>query len=176
MSNSDNSKRQPEISAGMSLGGLFKGLGDLVELLGGLADSVERAGGAIERSGELNAGGRGDRARVVYGVSIRSGVGGAPQVERFGNLRPTKAGAEVSPVREPLVDVFDEDAELLIVAELPGVAEEDLRVELHGDVLAIETAGERRFAKELLLPVAVAPASLRTMYRNGILELRLTKV
>ncbi len=42
-----------------------------------------------------------------------------------------------------------------------------------GDVLAIETTGERKYAKEILL--SAAPGSLQKSYTNGILELRLKK-
>jgi HSP20 family protein len=78
-------------------------------------------------------------------------------------------------VREPLVDVFDEGETMIVIAELPGVEESEVRVEVHGDVLSLETTGERRYAREVLLPAPALPDSLRQTYRNGILELRLTR-
>ena len=73
----------------------------------------------------------------VYGFSIRTGLGGMPKVESFGNIRESEAGPVVADTRAPIVDVFDEGDKLLVVAELPGVAKKEIKVELNGDVLAL---------------------------------------
>jgi len=106
---------------------------------------------------------------------VRTGVGGVPHVEHFGNIRSTESGPEVAEVREPLVDVFDEKDEIVIAAELPGVSEEEIQVEVQEDVLSLQTNGARKYAKEVLLPAAVEADSLKKTYTNGILELRLKK-
>lgn len=154
------------------IGALFRGLGDFVELMGGLAEQGERL---AERQGEFSVKGLGEEARGVYGFSIRTGIGGIPQVQRFGNIRPTPKGPVVDDVREPLVDVFDEGPEIMVTAELPGVADEDVIVTAGEDVLSLETRGEHRFAKEIPLPAKVDGASLRRSYRNGILQMHVRK-
>lgn len=153
-------------------GSLFKGLGDFVGVLGKLVEAGEQK---VERTGEFKVKGLGDKAHGVYGVSVRVGIGGEPHIERFGNIRSTREGPEVVDVREPLIDVFDEDTEIVVVAELPGVKEEAIDLEVRGDVLALSSSGERRYAKEVLLPSPVDPASLRRSFKNGLLELRLKK-
>jgi HSP20 family protein len=171
---SDDRTREPRIDVQIGLGGLFKNLGDLVSSIADAVEQAGRAAGEQTQAGEFTTGPDG-KLRGVYGFTIRTGIGGAPTVERFGNIRPTAQGPEVAAAREPLVDVFDEGADMHVVAELPGVEEREVAVELNGDVLAIETAGERRYAKEVLLPAPGDPASLRTSYRNGILEVRVRK-
>jgi HSP20 family protein len=167
---------QTGINIDLGFGGLFKNLGDLIDLAGQLADDADAEGGATERSGEFQVKGLGDKVQGVYGFTVRTARGGgAPRVERFGNIKKTDDGPVVAEVREPLVDTFDEGAEILVVAELPGVSEAQIAVELQGDILSIVTAGERRYAKELLLDAPVAPGSLRQSYTNGILEIRLKK-
>jgi HSP20 family protein len=171
-------KRQPtkaSINLDLGLGGVCKGLGDLLDVISDLADKAEAAEGELNQSGEFEVKGLGDKARGVYGFSIRSGIGGTPRVERFGNIRKTEEGPVVADVREPLVDTFDEGGEILIVAELPGVSAEQLQVELKDDILSISTSGDRRYAKEILLDAPVEPGSLTQSYTNGILELRLKK-
>lgn len=172
----DDQQKQPQnqrkIDASLSLGGLFKGLGELIDLVGGM---VERGETQQSRTGEFSVPSTGEQLRGVYGVSIRTDIGGTPRVERFGNIRRTDDGPVVAPTREPLLDLMDEGDELLVVAELPGVDEAEVLVTLHGDILAIETTGARRYARELVLPVPVIADSLRRLYRNGILELRLAK-
>jgi len=160
----------PPSNVEQGLGGLLKGLGDLVERIATLSEQD-----AVKENGTFTIKGLGERAQGVYGISIRSGIGGIPQVERFGNLRATDAGPEVAEAREPLVDLFDEDGELVVVVELPGVDEADIRIVLHGSVLALETVGTRRFSRELTLPSEVEQAPVH-QYRNGILEIRLRKV
>jgi HSP20 family protein len=73
------------------------------------------------------------------------------------------------------VDHFDEGEEVVVVAELPGVSEEEIQVEIKDDILSLETTGDRKYAKELQLSEAVDTATLRKTYKNGILELRLKK-
>jgi len=156
----------------VGFGSLFKGLGDFVGVLGNLIEAGEKQ---INRSGEFKVKGLGDKAHGVYGVSVRVGLGGEPHVERFGNIRATSEGPEVVDVREPLIDVFDEGSEIVIAAELPGVKEDAIEVEIRGDVVALSSSGERRYAKEVLLPSAVDAASMRRSFKNGLLELRLKK-
>jgi len=156
----------------LGFGGLFKGLGDFIDLLGEMVETGEEE---VTRTGEFRIKGLGERGRGVYGFSVRTGIGGIPHVEHFGNIRSTEEGPVVAEVREPLVDLFDEDSEIVIVAELPGVADEEIHIEVQDDILSLETTGERKYAKEILLPQVVEPGSLRRTCRNGVLEVRLRK-
>lgn len=168
-----DSGRKGEEATVAGVGALFRGLGDFVEVMGGLIEQGEQH---AERQGEFRVKGLGDEARGVYGFSIRTGIGGIPQVQRFGNIRPTPKGPVVDDVREPLVDVFDEGAEIMVTAELPGVADEDVVVTAGDATLSLETKGDRRFAKEIALPAAVDRTSLRRSYRNGILQMQIRKI
>jgi HSP20 family protein len=165
-------EEEVKVSFDLGFGGLFKGLGDFIDLLGDMIETDEEE---VTRTGEFRIKGLGDKARGVYGFSVRTGIGGIPRVERFGNIRTTEEGPVVAEVREPLVDVFDEEQEIIVVAELPGVAEDEVHIEIQDDILSLETTGERKYAKEILLPEAVDATTLQKAYKNGILELRLTK-
>ncbi|NTV64239.1 MAG: hypothetical protein HGA65_11975 [Oscillochloris sp.] len=76
--------------------------------------------------------------------------------------------------REPLVDLFDEGAEIVIVVEWPDGDVEQIEVSVQDDVLAL-AFGAGAPALDLLLPAAVSPASLRRQARNGIVEIRLRR-
>lgn len=161
------------------LGGVFKGVGNLIDLLAKMVEEgetlAEKGERLATRTGEIK--GLGREVRGVYGLNIRTVLGGIPRVEHFGNLRATEEGAVVDEVREPLVDVFDEGEVILVVAEMPGVGEGDVQVEVKGDVLSLSTlpTAERKYAKEVLLPHPVEAAARETSYKNGVLELRLRK-
>ena len=159
-----------EVSIDLGLGEMLKGLGGFVELIGRMAESGQST---LERTGEVRGPGE---AKGVYGFSVKVGIGGRPTVERFGNVRTDESGTEVSEVREPLTDVFDEDAHILVVAELPGINADDIRLEVKDDILNLSATGSsRKYAKEILLPSMVDPASERHSYQNGFLEIRLAK-
>ena len=113
----------------------------------------------------------------VYGFSISIGPDGKPVVREFGNVRPTRFGPRFVEEREPLVDVAEEDDEVVVVAELPGVEKEDIELNATEKELIISVDTERRkYYKRLELPAEVDPKSARASYRNGILEVRLKKV
>ena len=132
----------PRRPGGDGVGGLLRGLGDLITLAERLAEQGEQAPTG-EREFTSPGGLRG-----VYGFSVRTGIGGTPTVERFGNVRDTTEGPVVSDTREPLVDVFDEGEEIVVVAEVPGVQEKDIHLEVNGDVLALSATGPKRTVRE----------------------------
>jgi HSP20 family protein len=165
-------EKKAEAAFDLGFGGLFRGLGDLVDLVANMAQEGEEL---VSKHQEFRIKAGKEEARAVYGFSVRMGVGGIPRVERFGNVRPTEEGPVVADVREPMVDLFDEETEILVVAEMPGVAEEEICIEVREDILAIESRGSRRYAKEILLPAPVDAATLAQTYRNGILEIRMKK-
>ncbi len=159
--------------------GFFSGLGNLVEQLGKLVEQAEQSGGVTNKSGEFKFGSE-SKAKGVYGFSIKSGIGdkGGVKVEPFGNIRKDEDGklVAVHEIREPMLDLFDEPTRVLIVAEVPGIEEANLQIELHDDILLIATKkGEPNYRKELLLPASFAQKDLSFQCRNGVLEIVLKK-
>ena len=112
-----------------------------------------------------------------YGFSMSPGPDGKPVIREFGNMRKSRFGPKVREQREPLVDVIEEDEDVIVVAELPGVERDD--IDLHtaydGLVISVDTP-KRRFHKELRLPARVDPNSTQSSYKNGVLEVRLKKI
>lgn len=158
----------------LSLGGLFKGLGNFIELANKLAEEGEELKGGKEFTFKTPGGKEG---RGVFGFSVRTMEGGGrPIVKTFGNIKKTPKGPVVEEVRGPLVDVFDEQGEIRVIAELPGVSEEEVTVDLKGDILNLKAEGKaHKYAKEVLLPAKVKEESLQKSFHNGVLELRLQK-
>jgi HSP20 family protein len=157
-------------------GGFLGGLGNILDKLGELAEK----GKELQQLKEF--GGEGDSPRGVYGFTIRSNIAergsreGGVKVEPFGNVRrDAQTGqATVHEVTEPPVDVFEEEGHILVVAEMPGIGEEDLKIELRDDILAIAAErGSKKYRKEVLLPCGVDAASMTRTCRNGVLEIKL---
>jgi HSP20 family molecular chaperone IbpA len=77
---------------------------------------------------------------------------------------------------EPLIDVLEEKEAIIVVAELAGYNEENLRVRVRNQrlTLSAETL-DRKYYKSLNLPKRVIPSTIRTTYKNGVLEVQLKK-
>jgi HSP20 family protein len=156
----------------LGLGGLFQGIEKLVNL----AAELNEKGGAVRKEGEIDLGHLKEGMKGVFGFSIKSAIGGKPVVESFGNIKKTPQGPKIEQEREPIIDVFDEKDEVVVMAEMPGIRDEGITVDLRGDILAIKGANKHRnYYKEILLPAKVKPASLTSNYKNGVLEVRIKK-
>jgi HSP20 family protein len=166
-------KEKKSVKREEGAGGIFRTVGSFLDLL---SDMMEKGETEIRREGEVGLGQR-KGMKAVYGFSVRLGGEGQPRIEPFGNVRTEKGkGPVVEEVREPMVDVFDEKETVVVVAELPGVNEKDINVELRDDILTITAeTGERKYHKEVLLEAPVASEGLTRSYRNGILEIRIWK-
>jgi HSP20 family protein len=93
----------------------------------------------------------------------------------------------------PSVDVKEEDSQLVLTAELPGVSEKDVSVTLERDLLTI--AGEKKtereekgegdwhlserswgaFRRAFTLPYEPDPTKIEAGFANGVLTVRLPK-
>jgi len=155
----------------LGLGGLFRGIGSLLDLVSRMAEK-----GAEEASCTGGVKALGAKLQRVYGINVRLGLGGRPVIQQFGNVHDTQEGAVMTEIREPLVDVLEEEDYLSVIAEVPGVEKQDIALHLEGDMLEIAASTrDRKYWKEVLLPWAVDPQSIESSYRNGVLEVRCCK-
>jgi HSP20 family protein len=153
------------------LGGLFKGIEKLVDLAGKLEEK-----GGISKEGEISFDHIKKGMKGVYGFTINTVAGGGPKVETFGNIKKTPEGPKVDEEREPMTDIFDEKDEIVVIAEMPGIEENDLKIDLKEDILEISAVStSRTYRKELLLPVKANRQNLTYKFKNGILEIRIKK-
>ncbi|MCG8424077.1 MAG: Hsp20/alpha crystallin family protein [Proteobacteria bacterium] len=155
-----------------SFGNVFKGLSELVDRLSDLSDKASE----LSNNGEFSDEKRGIRG--VYGFSVKMGLGesGGMTVEPFGNVRRDQTTNEttVSEVREPLVDVFEEDDHMSVIAEMPGVGPGDIKLDVDGDILSISAAmPDRKYRKEVLLPRSVSTDQREISCNNGIVAIKL---
>jgi HSP20 family protein len=112
----------------------------------------------------------------VYGYSVKIGPDGKPEINEFGNLKPSSRGPQVKEEREPLVDIVETNGEIHVVAELPGVEKSDIK--LHGTeeslTISVDTP-QRKYYKEVALPARVKVNEAKTGYKNGVLEVTFSK-
>ena len=165
----------PESQGGGGLGGILNGLGELVDKLGELADS----GRELRKSGEIHGLGSSKEVKGVYGFTVRVGLGDQGiKIEPFGNIRRDQRSGRsvVEEVREPVSDVFEEPDHVLIVAEMPGIANDNVRLDVKDDVLTVTAEhGDTKYRKEVLLPGIFLREKMQVSCANGVLEIRCVK-
>lgn len=107
-------------------------------------------------------------------------------VSRFPNLREIDSES----LRLWDCNLSETDNELLVRAEVPGFDVEELDVQLHENTLTIraekrlmcegatgrgQRTNSRKYRRTVTLPHAVDPDRVQATYRNGVLEVHLTK-
>lgn len=115
---------------------------------------------------------------IVYGYSVTIGPDGKPHVKEFGNVRPSAIGTSpmLSSEREPLVDITTTEYEVKVVAEMPGVKKENIKVNTYDSSVEITADDpERKYHEVVNLPAEADIESGRSKYNNGILEITFNK-
>lgn len=114
--------------------------------------------------------------RKVYGFSMSVGPDGKPIVREFGNLpqQPNIKTEEKKEERQPLIDAFEGKEEAVVVAEVPGVEEKDIKLSGDEKLLIIDVRGaQRKYYKEIKFKNSVDRSRLKSTYKNGVLEIRI---
>lgn len=94
---------------------------------------------------------------------------------------------------EPAADVYEQEAEVVVEVEVPGVSADDLKIIQYGNRL--EITGFKKeliqaeklkfhrleremgfFRKEIILPAAVSTEKTTAVLENGVLKIRLRKL
>ncbi len=96
------------------------------------------------------------------------------------------------PFMEPAVDIYETEDQVVMVAEIAGIRDQDLELEVEGSRCILRGVrkplpqGEKRefrqveighgpFQRELFLPAAVNPDAVTTVYKDGMLQIALPK-
>ena len=114
---------------------------------------------------------------IVYGYSMTIGPDGKPKVREFGNIKSPVGGMgsfeqpSLSAEREPLIDISSTDNEVKIVAEMPGISKEKIKVNAYDKYVEIKSEDpNRKYHKQIEVPEDIDIQSARSNYNNGVLE------
>ena len=117
---------------------------------------------------------------VAFWAHIGGFVAGFVAIKAFGVEPRIRAEVrrQVSPlivgpgVRTPLVDVMMDEVRVRVLAEMPGVEEGDIQVEVsEWTVVVSAERGDIRYFRLIELPSRVIPQVMDFKYRNGVLSL-----
>ena len=158
--------------------GLVDGIvGQFIPGLGGIIKALEKSSPEFRnRIADTDA-------EIKHRIDV--GWSSKPVVDYHISTRPLSSGPrrktaprevnvrmpEKGPIREPIVDVLDGKDYITVIAELPGITEEDLTVQLKGESLEINAG---KLNKTVSLPCAPKSIMEKT-YKNGILQLKIER-
>lgn len=79
--------------------------------------------------------------------------------------------------KQPLIDVFEEEDYLVVLAELPGVDEQDVTLKVDESAITITAENAtKKYLEVIKLPKCVKRDTMKFTYRNNILQVRLKKL
>lgn len=167
--------------------GILKEFGRIIPGLEGLLKGVMRSPAFKEKLGQIEKEierkikeaplKRGvEKARGIP-MGIPPGVRGRPTERYFvkeRSLAEKPKGPPPKPEEKP-VDIFDEEDHIKVIAEIPGVEEDDIKIDLRNNILTISVdIPDRKYHQELKLPCE-PKGKLEKTYKNGILEIKIMK-
>jgi HSP20 family protein len=171
-------KVEKESGGDICVEGLVEGIvGQFIPGLGGIIKALEKS------SPEFRNKIADTDAEIKHRIDV--GWSSKPVVDYHISTRPLSSGPrrktaprevnvrmpEKGPVREPIVDVLDGKDYITVIAELPGITEEDLKVQLKGESLELNAG---LFSKTVALPCSPKSIMEKT-YKNGILQLKIER-
>ena len=127
---------------------------------------------------------------IVYGYSMTIGPDGKPKIREFGNVKSPFAGrrgffneqpsssssSPLSAEREPLIDVSSTDKEVKVIAEMPGVKKENIKINAYDNSVEITSNDpQRKYHKVIEIPTEADTNTVKSTYNNGILEVIFNK-
>jgi HSP20 family protein len=118
---------------------------------------------------------------IVYGYSMTIGPDGKPNIQEFGNVKSFSGRGSfeqpsLSAEREPLIDISSTDKEVKIVAEMPGISKEKIKIDAYDKYVEIKSEDpERKYHKKIEVPEDIDINSARSNYNNGVLEINFKK-
>jgi len=78
--------------------------------------------------------------------------------------------------KQPLIDVFEEEDYVVVLAELPGVDEQDVNMKVDENAITITAENAtKKYLEVIKVPTCVKRDTVKFTYRNNILQVRLKK-
>src|SRR5215472_8833869 len=119
---------------------------------------------------------------MVYGYSMTVGPDGKSKIREFGNVKPSRFGfsgmtaPEVTGEIEPLVDVTTTDSEVKVVAEMPGITKDKIKINVYDNTVEVRSEDpQRKYHRTIEIPQETNIETATSSYNNGILEITFKK-
>ncbi len=116
----------------------------------------------------------------VYGFSYKIGPDGKPVFQEFGNVPRTGIGTRKDTqegFREPLADINEDNENVYITYELPGVEKNDINLVVNENNIELKVdKGTRKYYKNIEFNTGVDIDTVIAKFTNGILDITINKL
>lgn len=87
------------------------------------------------------------------------------------------AGPQSTTSHDVHLDIHETDDELRVIADIPGVTQDDIELKCDGKTLMLDAEGsDRSYSERVSLPTPVDEHSANATYNNGVLEVVFDRV
>jgi HSP20 family molecular chaperone IbpA len=91
-------------------------------------------------------------------------------------VAPPRSMLSFKAEKQPLIDVFEEDDYVVVLAELPGMDEKDVNIEADENTLTITAKNAlKTYLETVKLPTPIVSGVVKFIYKNNILQATLKK-
>jgi HSP20 family protein len=172
----NDSGRSDDIKANLPLGGLLDGVANIIGRLGDLAEKGE----ALRREGNFDSA-NAKELRGSYGFSVSLGKGGSKdetqhEVKPHRSTSKQEDACEHPTTRQPLIEIFEENDCVLVIAEMPGVSVENVKLQFEFNKLLVSGKSARlNFEASVDLPCQCNAEDVSVTENNGLVEIKLNR-
>ncbi len=174
----DSNRRRARRDLGFNFGGFLGKLGSVMEKLVDLAETGQTLSQDRRAQGPRPAGQTPRRLRLLHqdGIWATRASGKSRSSPSATSAGESSGETVVEDVREPLVDVHEEEDHVLVLAEIPGVSKKDVQLELAERPLDDPRPAGREAISQGSRPAGqFLPEKMHWECTNGILKIRLER-
>jgi len=114
--------------------------------------------------------------RTVYNLCIEIEADGKIRITEFADLPLRQRDTKSLEKRKMVTDIIEDDKEVAVTVELPGVEREDIDLDVTEDALEITVNNpKRKYHKRLGLSCSVKPNTMKSTYKNRVLDIIIKK-
>jgi HSP20 family protein len=152
---------------------IFSGLDKFINIV---SEAVEHDKKEVSISGDI---GSGPEKKIAgkYGINIKLGPEAFSGVEKIKNFDEFFNRKDDLPkTTEPVTDIFEEEDGVTIVAELPGVSENEIMLRLNENIVTVAAEGRGiSYLKKIKLKFTPNPDTLIESFSNSIYSVYIKK-
>lgn len=114
--------------------------------------------------------------RNVHGFCVEIRPDGKTRIHEFGKRPSSRRGPLITDEHKPTSDIVEGKDEVAVTVDIPGVEREDIDINITKDSLEITVDNPKmKYHKLFDLPCSVKPKTMKSTYKNGVLDVIVKK-
>ncbi|MGC8648671.1 MAG: Hsp20/alpha crystallin family protein [Candidatus Micrarchaeia archaeon] len=121
------------------------------------------------------------KSPIIYGFNVRinsEDSGKVPTISSFGNVKRNEDETKIQLTedREPLIDIIEKENVITVIAEIPGVNKENIKIDAYPNEVHIDAKDHNRsYNRDVTLDSMIDTKPTSVQFKNGVLEINFNK-